>query len=113
MERTGADRKGRPAFLAGQTIWVGAVDEQRGRPIPLINRVELERPDGTMMFKEWNRHTMRVKADQIGVWTWRMYVRENRATRLETGQFEVVPGEGKHAVRKGKSSLLNRLRRPG
>ena len=67
-------------------------DVSLGAPIKTVNRVEAVRPDGSVLQHDWDTRVSRVHADQVGRWSWRVYLREGNSTRLEAGEFEVLPG---------------------
>jgi hypothetical protein len=47
-----------------------------GAPIKTVNRVEAVRPDGSVLQHDWDTRVSRVHADQVGMWSWRVYLRE-------------------------------------
>jgi len=85
-------------------------DVPLGEPIKTVNRVEAARPDGSVVQNDWDTRVSRVHADQVGTWSWRMYIREGNSTRLEAGRFEVLPATdtGYPQSRKGRITRLVR-----
>lgn len=72
-----------------------------------VCRFELRRPDGSLVQRDWEQKSFTVRANQAGVWTWRMYIREESKTSVESGRFAVVLGHD-NPVR--TDSLLDRVR---
>lgn len=85
-------------------------DVPLGAPIKTVNRVEAVRPDGSVLQHDWDTRVSRVRADQVGMWSWRRYLREGNTTRLEAGEFEVLPASetGTPEARQGRITRLVR-----
>ncbi len=85
-------------------------DVPLGAPIKTVNRVEAVRPDGSVLQHDWDTRVSRVHADQVGRWSWRRYLREGNTTRLEAGEFEVLPASatGNPAARQSRITRMIR-----
>jgi hypothetical protein len=83
-------------YQIGQVVrvWPGQTGVSR--------RVEITRPDGSLLTIDWDRKPVSLRPGMIGVWRWRMYLRGGQGTSTETGAFEVVGG--------GQVRMLDRIR---
>jgi hypothetical protein len=67
-------------------------------------RLEALRPDGSRVEHDWAKPPWRLKVDQPGPWHWWLLIRDDKGTRVEKGEIEVLP-----ATR--TAGLLDRLMR--
>jgi hypothetical protein len=78
-------------YVVGQTVRIGGVDPNSGDEVEMVNRVDVTRPDGSVVTKDWDARAFTVKVDRPGIWVWEAVIREGGASHLQSGQFEVVP----------------------
>ncbi|GAC1472695.1 MAG: hypothetical protein PVSMB7_25640 [Chloroflexota bacterium] len=77
-------------YHIGDTVTLGGASEDRA--VTNVNRLDIVRPDGSHIEKDWDRRMPTIQVDRTGVWSWTMFVRAGESTRSEWGEFEVVAG---------------------
>ncbi len=98
-------------YRLGEKVRLAAAYDSQGRPLPSVYRAEVTRPDGSSIERDWDKHDMRLRVDQVGTWTWRMYLREDGATRMQDGSFEVVAAGLSIPPAPGRRGLVRRILR--
>jgi hypothetical protein len=89
-------------YYVGDRLVLG---ERDGKPIA-AGRVEAVRPDGSRVTRDWGKGPRRLRLDQAGVWSWRLYIREGNRTRVEEGDITVLPAP---STPRGLGRLLQRI----
>jgi hypothetical protein len=91
-------------YYVGDRLILGKCDE---KPIA-AGRVDVLRPDGSTVRRDWGPGPWRLKLDQAGHWTWRLYIREETRTCVEEGDIMVLPAP---KTRRGPGWFLQQMMR--
>lgn len=103
----------RQSYHLSDMVAFGIEPKKSGNSDRRATRVDLIRPDGSAIHKDWRRGAWKVKVDQLGTWSWQLYQREQGITTVESSQFEVLPRRDETSISSTVRERLTRWLRRG